>query len=249
MSTNYDRIARFYDVDMAQNMPFDDAGFYADRCAAAAGPALELGCGSGRILLRLLERGIDAWGVDSSVQMLAELRRKAGERRLDCHVERMDIRRLALPRRFAVIVCPYSLVTYLTEDADLRLLMQGVRAHLAVGGRLLIDAFVPRPVQTFSEFRLDYRRPFGEATLARFKRIEALGPSLNRIERRYQVIDARGEVVEQVEVAETIRPFTPQQLRELCASAGMTVEAEWLDYGQGAGEEGAARFFTLSATA
>jgi ubiquinone/menaquinone biosynthesis C-methylase UbiE len=89
MSTNYDRIARFYDVDMAQNMPFDDAGFYAEQCAAAAGPVLELGCGNGRILLRLLERGIDAWGVDSSAQMLAELRRKAAERCADQHAQRV----------------------------------------------------------------------------------------------------------------------------------------------------------------
>jgi len=248
MSTNYDRIARFYDVDMAQNMPFDDAGFYADRCATAAGPALELGCGNGRILLRLLARGIDAWGVDSSAQMLAELRRKAGERGLGCHVEQMDIRRLALPRRFATILCPYSLVTYVTEDADLRMLMQAVRAHLAPGGRLLIDAFVPRPVESFSEYRLDYRRAFGEATLVRSKRIQSLGPALNRIERRYQVVDGRGEVLEQVEVAETIRPFTPQQLRDLCTGAGMKIEAEWLDYGRGAVEEGEARFFTLSAS-
>jgi SAM-dependent methyltransferase len=248
MSSNYDRIARFYDVDMAQNMPFDDAGFYAEQCAAAAGPVLELGCGNGRILLRLLERGIDAWGVDSSARMLAELRRKAAERGLAYHVERMDIRRLALPRRFATILCPYSLVTYITEDADLRLFMQGVRAHLVAGGRLLIDAFVPRPVESFSEFRLDYRRPFGEATLVRSKRIEALGPALNRIERRYQVVDGRGEVLEQVEVAETIRPFTPQQLRDLCTGAGLNVEAEWLDYGRGAEAQGAARFFTLSAS-
>jgi SAM-dependent methyltransferase len=247
MSTNYDRIARFYDVDMARNMPFDDAGFYADRCAAAGGPVLELGCGNGRILLRLRARGIDARGVDASAQMLAELRRKAGEQRLGVEVERMDIRRLRLARRFAVILCPYSLVTYVTDDADLRALMQGVRAHLAPGGRLLIDAFVPRPVQPFSDFRLDYRRPFGEATLVRSKRIEAVGPLLNRIERRYQVVDGRGEVLEQVEVAETIRPFSPPQLRELCTAAGLAVEAEWLDYGQGAADEEAARFFTLSA--
>lgn len=247
MSTNYDLIARFYDVDMAQNMPFDDAGFYAERCAAAVGPVLELGCGNGRILLRLLARGIDARGVDASARMLAELRRKADEQRLAVHVEQMDIRHLRLARQFAVILCPYSLVTYVTDEDDLRALMQGVRAHLAPGGRLLIDAFVPRPVQTFSDFRLDYRRPFGEATLVRYKRIEALGPQLNRIERRYQVVDARGEILEQVEVAEIIRPFSPPQLRELCAAAGLQVEAEWLDYGQGAGEEVAARFFTLSA--
>jgi len=248
MSTNYDRIARYYDVDMAQNMPFDDAGFYADLCSTAGGPVLELGCGNGRILLCLLARGIDAWGIDSSAQMLAELRRKADERGLDCRVEQMDIRRLCLPRHFATILCPYSLVTYITDDVDLRTFIQGARAHLLPGGRLVIDAFIPRPVESFSDFRLDYRRPFGQTTLVRSKRIQSLGPALNRIERRYQVVDSRGELLEQVEVAETIRPFSPQQLRDLSTGSGLKIEAEWLDYGQGSGAEGAARFFTLSAS-
>jgi SAM-dependent methyltransferase len=245
MTANYDRIARFYDVDMAQNMPFDDVGFYADLCATTGGPVLELGCGNGRILLRLLERGIDAWGVDASAQMLNELQRKAAARGIECHTELMDIRRLALRRRFDTIVCPYSLITYVTEDDDLRLLMQAVRAHLIPGGRLVMDAFIPKAVQSFGDFRLDYRRAFGEATLARFKRIQSLGPALNRIERRYQVVDARGEIVEQIDVSETIRPFTPQQLRDLYTSSGMKIEAEWLDYGESS-DAATARFFTLS---
>ena len=57
VTTNYDRIARFYDVDMARNMPFDDVGFYRALAAAAGGRVLELGCGNGRILLELLAGG------------------------------------------------------------------------------------------------------------------------------------------------------------------------------------------------
>ncbi len=41
----YDRIARWYDVDMARNMRFDDVGFYADLCEEAGGKVLEVGCG------------------------------------------------------------------------------------------------------------------------------------------------------------------------------------------------------------
>ena len=82
MTDNYDRIARFYDVDMAQNMPFDDVGFYVRLCEPLRGPVLELGCGNGRILLELARHGIDAIGIDASAGMLAELRRKAALRSL-----------------------------------------------------------------------------------------------------------------------------------------------------------------------
>ena len=80
MTDNYDRIARFYDVDMARNMAFDDVGFYAELCARHGGTVVELGCGSGRILLELVARGVDAIGVDTSAGMLRELQRKAAAR-------------------------------------------------------------------------------------------------------------------------------------------------------------------------
>src|SRR4051794_11572510 len=106
MSGNYDRIARFYDVDMARNMAFDDVGFYAGVCRDKAGRALELGCGNGRILLELLRRGIDAVGVDGSRAMLDDLLRRAAERSLRAPVARMDVRALAFAPVFDVVLCP-----------------------------------------------------------------------------------------------------------------------------------------------
>src|SRR5206468_3078186 len=58
---SYERIAHWYDVDMARNMPFDDVAFYLGVSANKGGRVLELGCGNGRILLELLARGIDAF--------------------------------------------------------------------------------------------------------------------------------------------------------------------------------------------
>jgi SAM-dependent methyltransferase len=243
---NYDRIARFYDVDMAQNMPFDDVAFYADLCAHADGPVLELGCGNGRILLALLRAGIDATGIDMSAGMLAELRRKAAVAGLRAPVAQMDIRRLALRERFAVVLCPYSLITYLTTADDVGHLLQGVRHGLRPGGRFVVDAFVPQPVTAGAEFRLDYRRPFEGGTLTRWKRLQPAGPSTNRIERRYEVGDATGQLRAEVAIAETIRPYRPEDLRTMVSAAGFAPEREWWNYGAQEGPAGA-QFYTLAA--
>ena len=74
----YDRIAPFYAVDMALNMPFDDVGFWSRACAARGQRVLELGCGSGRITAGLLAAGLQVCAVDRSAPMLAELRRQLG---------------------------------------------------------------------------------------------------------------------------------------------------------------------------
>lgn len=248
MAGTYDDIARFYDVDMARNMPFDDVAFYADLCTRHGGRVVELGCGNGRILLELLRRGIDAIGVDASAGMLADLRRKAAARGLRAPVARMDVTRLALRGGFGVVLCPYSLVTYITEDADLARLLAAVRRLLAPDGVFVVDAFVPKAVAAQPEFQPDYRRPFGEFTLARSKRIRPAGPGRNRIERRYRVLGADDELLEQVDVAETIRPFAPDALRAALAAAGFAPVREWWDYGGNAGAP-APQFFTIAVRA
>src|SRR5512143_894054 len=134
MTGSYDRIARFYDIDMARNMPFDDVGFYAEICLRRGGRALELGCGNGRILLDLLARGVDAIGVDASAAMIKELARKAAARGLPARACRMDVRALGFVPGFATILCPYSLITYVTEDATVDRLFATCRDLLAPGG-------------------------------------------------------------------------------------------------------------------
>lgn len=246
MNDNYDRIARFYDTDMALNMAFDDVGFYAARCKAAGGAALELGCGNGRILLPLLESGFAITGVDASAGMLEVLRRKAAARGLVPRVVRMDTRALAFDAAFGVVLCPYSLVTYHATDDDVARLLSGARRALLPGGSLIVDAFVPRPVAAGAEFRLDYRRPYDGGTLVRSKRVTALDGGRNRIERRYEVVAADGRTIDQVEVCEEIRPLPPEVLVAMLETAGFRVIETWWDYG--AREAGAgAQFYTVEA--
>lgn len=248
MIQGYDLIARFYDVDMARNMPFDDAGFYADLCAQHGGPVLELGCGNGRILLELLRRGLDAMGVDASAGMLDELRRKAAAQSLPARAVRMDVRSLALRPGFATILCPYSLITYMVADADVARLLAGARRLLAPGGTFVVDAFVPRQLVAQDDFAPDYARPFGTHTLARSKRVRALDAVTNRIERRYRLLGGDGAVVEQIDVAETIRPFTPDAVRRAVRAAGMVPVQEWWNYGAPT-DPAHAQFYTLAARA
>lgn len=244
---NYDRIARFYDVDMARNMAFDDVAFYRNLCLQHPGPVLELGCGNGRILLDLLAHGVDIVGVDASAGMLADLQRKAAARGLPARVARMDMRRLGLRAGFGVVLCPYSLITYVTADAEVPVLLRALWSLLRPGGQCVVDAFIPRPRAGAAAFTLDYRRPYAGGTLARWKRISAVGESVNRIERRYVVEDAEGEALDIIEVAEDIRPRTAGELSRQLQDAGFARPALVWDYGATTAAA-TAQFATLVAT-
>src|ERR1700730_14151616 len=155
---------------MARNMPFDDVALYAQICGDEGGRALELGCGNGRVLIELNSRGIDAVGVDRSPRMLEELRAKALARGASVGVGLMDARTLAFGRGlFQVVLCPYSLVTYMTGANDVDLLLDGIARVLRPGGVAVLDAFIPRPLTQRPRFVADYSRPFRGTTLRRSK--------------------------------------------------------------------------------
>ena len=244
--TTYNRIAQWYDVDMARNMRFDDVAFYADLCQREGGRVLELGCGNGRVLLELVCRNIDAVGVDTSHKMLQQLQHKAKARGLAPSACRMDARRLAFARSFDIVLCPYSLVTYMAQPSDLERMMSEVRRVLRADGLLVVDAFVPRDTVASDAYRLDYRRPFGNEVLARYKRVAPLTARINRIERRYEVVSTAGEVLQAVETSEDIRIFSPEELTEVLLRSGFSQQQAWWDYGQ-ASRDTDPQFFTVAA--
>lgn len=232
---SYDRIAEVYAADMGRSMAFDDVGWYRRQCHRHPGRVLELGCGTGRVLLPLLADGIEIIGIDRSLPMLKRLQVEARALGLAPSVAQMDLQALALDATFRLILAPYSLVTYLPGADDLDRWAASTAALLADGGALVLDAFLPRPLRAADAFQPDYARPYGEGVLERSKRVQALPDGRNLIERRYRLLDAAGRVREEFTTVDRIRPRTPAELRAALVHAGLRIgEVAW-DYGRGDG--------------
>ena len=229
---------------MGQSMPYDDIGWYIRLCKKHGGRVLELGCGSGRILVPLLAAGIDVSGVDRSLPMLQQLRREARVAGLNAPIAQMDLSALALCGRFDIVLAPYSLVTYLITPQALEAFLTRVHALLKRDGRLVLDTFVPQEIASFADFRRDYRRPHNNGTLDRHKRIHANADGSNRIERRYRLYNLAGALLDEIHTIEIIRPYHPYQLAEIAKVKNYTVENLIWDYGARYSAAGA-RFGTL----
>lgn len=121
----------------------DDVDYYADRAATVDGPVLELGCGTGRIYLELLEAGVDADGIDLSADSLAVLRETAERRGLDPSVLQADMTEFSADREYALITCPFNAIQELTSIEQQRALFESVYDVLAPGGMFVFDTFVP----------------------------------------------------------------------------------------------------------
>lgn len=241
---SYDRIADVYAADMGSSMAFDDIGFYRRQCQRHGGRVLELGCGTGRVMLPLLAGGIDIIGVDRSLPMLRRLRAEAQSLGLAPTVAQMDLQAVALDATFDAILAPYSLVTYLPAKHDLNQWAASMAPLLADGGALILDAFIPRPVRTGTAFQPDYARLFGDRMLERAKRVQAMADGRNRIERRYRLVDADGGVVEEFTTFDCIRPRAPAELANALVQAGLRIEEAAWDYGTASNAD-SAQFHTV----
>jgi len=72
-----------YDMDKYIGHSFGDVEFYSNRLAECKGEILEPGVGTGRILIPLLEKGLQVDGFDVSSEMLKICRNNCESRRLN----------------------------------------------------------------------------------------------------------------------------------------------------------------------
>lgn len=124
-----------------------DIAFYGEEAAKAGGPTLEVGCGSGRILLPIARAGGVIAGLDNAPGMLGRLRERVAaepaEVRGRVTLHEGDARDFTLGARFALISAPFRVMSHMiTVDDQLRLLAS-VSRHLAPGGRFVFDVFNP----------------------------------------------------------------------------------------------------------
>lgn len=123
--------------------PQADYAFIRSVLDAQHGPALDIGCGTGRLLLRYLHDGFDVDGIDTSASMIEICRKQAEALGLSPNLYVQSMQQLDLPRRYNVIYIPcgsFCLVTDLNEAWET---LVRINAHLEEDGVLVFNLFWP----------------------------------------------------------------------------------------------------------
>ncbi len=137
--------AEFYDI---LHGSYDaDIPFYLDLARANPGPILELGSGSGRLLLPLAEAGHEITGIDGSPDMLARcadrLRTLPESVSARVRLEQGDMFDFNLNRRFKLVLAACNTILHCVATDQLLALLRCARAHLEPGGLLVVDFSLP----------------------------------------------------------------------------------------------------------
>jgi len=140
----FDRFARFYDDDYREYE--DDLGLILDLAEEQGGHVLELGVGTGRVLLPLVDAGHRVTGVDISPGLLQVARQKLQALAYEDRATLIeaDLLSVNLPASaFALAVCTSNSLMHLADADAQAALLRRVHGWLQPSGLLMIDLFNP----------------------------------------------------------------------------------------------------------
>jgi SAM-dependent methyltransferase len=138
---SYGKLAtEVYDITKPIGHSFGDVEFYLQRLKSCNGRVLEPAVGTGRVLIPLLEAGIEVEGIDNSPEMLAICRARCAERGgLEPVLHEGDMRSLSLPERYEAIIIPAGSFHLIERREESLGALGRFREHLLPGGRLILD--------------------------------------------------------------------------------------------------------------
>ncbi len=124
-----------------------DVEFWVSLARAAHGTTLELGCGTGRVLVPTAAAGCPIVGLDLSEPMLERCRQKLRaqppEVQARARLVRANMAGFDLGERFALITTPFRPFQHLVSVDDQLECLRAAHRHLASGGLLVLDLFRP----------------------------------------------------------------------------------------------------------
>lgn len=193
-----------------------DESFYVDAAVDADGAVLEAACGTGRLYLELLRRGVDADGFDVSRPMLEILRKNAATEGLAPTVWQADLRSVRTNRTYTLAMVPYNSFCALRSVDDQLAALEALHDVLEPGGRLLFDVYIPRydviaesfgRWQESQEFEYDGSRLEGRTRATIASQVE------QTYRTEHEILNGDGETVSREEFVLSHLP--PQQVKLL----------------------------------
>ena len=144
---DYAFVAELYDY-VTPYAARPDVDFFVEAALEAGGPVLEVGCGTGRVLIPTARAGVPITGIDLSPHMLAVCRERLAAETPDMQqratLVEADMRDFSLDETFALATIPFRPFQHLLTAADQIACLETIHAHLAPGGRLILDVFNPK---------------------------------------------------------------------------------------------------------
>lgn len=248
----YDIIARYYDAE--NELFIEDLPFYDEIAAEYGGPIVDIGAGTGRVLIHLAQSGYQTVGIDYSEEMLAIAKRKMQvlpDLTSQIKLIQADIRDYVDQNRYPLILIPYNGFMHLGEQEDQLKVLQRIPAMLTEDGLLVID--LPNGGEiaaTEDDGRLVLERTFHEPANGHLVMQQTVS-AINRLEQKLYITWVYDEVTGDGTVKRTVAPQTlryvfASEMKLLLKLAGLELIEMYGDYERSPFVDGSERMIVLA---
>ncbi|ACZ42286.1 Methyltransferase type 11 [Thermobaculum terrenum ATCC BAA-798] len=134
-------VAELYDLE--HDSVTEDIDLYLSYAARTGGPVLDLGCGTGRVMLPLVKHGYEVVGLDASPHMLDRARRRLSglpEARFKLIHGVMQDSLYNLPEEtFGLAICALNTWSHVHDLQQAMEILEGIKKALRPSGLLILD--------------------------------------------------------------------------------------------------------------
>jgi SAM-dependent methyltransferase len=195
-----------------------DLELWEELAREANGPVLELGCGTGRVVLHLARRGYEAVGLDHDPELVAVLAERGAGLPLRTHLA--DAREFDLDREIALALAPTQMIQLL-PSADARVAcLHRVSTALRPGGRFAAAILEGMPEPDGAPPPLPDVREVDGWVYSSLAVEAAVGPEEIVVHRLRHTVSPDGELAEEPNQVR-IATFPAARLEEEAAEAGL----------------------------
>jgi SAM-dependent methyltransferase len=223
--------AERYDLVYGSYATGEFVAFYRRQVSRYGEPVLELGCGSGRLLIPLAEDGTTITGIDLAPAMIELAHKKAASRGIELSIVSADMRNFDLSKRFKLVLLPANAMMHLVARADIEGCLACVSRHLSDGGRFVLEVFNPSVALLSSSPGArapvtDYLDPrTGLRVVVTSEVSYDAASQVNRVTYHFQHGDSGPGTTLQFDM----RQFFPQELDLFLSHAGFVIEEKFGD--------------------
>ena len=250
-----DNHARYY--DLCYTAATGDIGFYVQEAKRSGSPVLELGCGTGRILIPTAEAGVSIVGLDASSAMLGVARTKTSEfsSEVQSRIELIegDMRTFSLDRQFKLVTIPFRAFLHILTPEEQRKTIERIHEHLDDGGRLILNIFdtrldlVATPLGGIMKRLNDFIDPAtGHKMVVWASDKYDLENQVIYEERVFEEIDDNGKVLSRVCSPLTLCWIYRREMQYLLELSGFKIDALYGDFNRGPFRYGGEQIWVVS---
>ena len=224
----YDQLeAKLHDLFWAAEGQSEELALIEDFLQRYPGTALELGCGSGRLLTPLLGKGYLLEGLDNSHDMLQLCQDNTAA--FEPILHQASIEKFHTGSTYGAVTIP-AFTLQLIDPEQISSVLANIHQHLHPGGGLYLSTFIPWAEITGEleegSWYLDQEATTPEGNSARCYtsfEIRRISQILSR-EHRYEIVDDKNKVLEKSTSVQQLTWFWQREMALLLQHAGFTIQ-------------------------